>query len=146
MYKIKLYTYYYEYTSTHLDALNDPSFKCAKTFYGIKTNYIYEKSLLSFSCIGSGAAVQSILVSNSLSIVQTNKQFETCESIYGHSVLYSNYYQKYYVVSDVICDNHQRTFIHLIGDIPKIEEKIEEEEIDIEEEKLIEEKIEFIEE
>ena len=147
MYKIKLYTYYYEFTSTHLDALNDPSFKCAKTFYGIKTNYIYEKSLLSFSCIGPGAAVQSILVSNSLSIVQTNTQFETCETIYGHSVLYSNYYGKYYVVSDVICDDHQRTYIHLIGDIPKIEEKIEEEEeIVIDEEKFIEEKFEFIEE
>ena len=149
-YKIKLYQYYYEYTSTHLNLINEPSFNCAKTYYGIKTNYIYEKDLLSFSCIGSGSIVQSILLSNSLSIVQTNKQFETCESIFGHSVLYSSYYQQYYVVSDVICDNHQRTFIHLIGDIPKIEEEIEEEEekIEFEEEKkeLIEEKIEFIEE
>ena len=32
IYKIKLYTYYYKYTSTHLGTLNDPSFECVKTY------------------------------------------------------------------------------------------------------------------
>ena len=117
----------------------------------MKTNYLYEKNLLSFSCIVSGAEIQSILLNNDLGIVQTDNQFGRCESIFGHSVLYSNYYNKYYVVSDVKCDRHQRTFFPLIGEVPVIVDEVEEEEKNeiIEEEKddiYEEEKIELIEE
>ena len=134
MYQLRIYTYYYEYTSTHLDLLNS-NYYCANNFYSLKTNYIYETDLLSFSCIGSGTVMQSILFNNNLNIVQTNNQFDICESINGHSVIYSQYYQQYYIISDVICYNHQRTFIPLIGEIPIIEEEVEEEEEEKEEEK-----------
>ena len=137
IYKVKLYKYYFEYIDTHLDSVNNNNYNCAKNFYGMKTNYLYEKNLLSFSCIVSGAEIQSILLNNDLGIVQTDNQFGRCESIFGHSVLYSNYYNKYYVVSDVKCDRHQRTFFPLIGEIPVIEDEVEEEEKNeiIEEEK-----------
>ena len=138
MYKIKIYKYYYEYSATHLDILTE-AYKCSKTFNGAKTNYLYETNLLSFSCISSDATVLSILTNNNLGIEQINEQFKTCESIYGHSVIYSTYFTKYYIVSDVICDNHQRTYIPLIGEIPKLEEEIEEEEEKEEKNSLIEE-------
>ena len=137
IYKVKLYKYYFEFMDTHLDSVNNNNYNCAKNFYGMKTNYLYEKNLLSFSCIVSGAEIQSILLNNDLGIVQTDNQFGRCESIFGHSVLYSNYYNKYYVVSDVKCDRHQRTFFPLIGEVPVIVEEVEEEEKNeiIEEEK-----------
>ena len=50
-------------------------------------------------------------------------------------MIYSQYYQQYYIISDVVCYNHQRTFIPLIGEIPIIEEEVEEEEEEKEEEK-----------
>ena len=79
--------------------------------------------------------MQSILFNNNLNIVQTNNQFDICESINGYSLIYSQYYQQYYIISDVVCYNHQRTFIPLIGEIPIIEEEVEEEEEEKEEEK-----------
>ena len=135
MYAVKIYRYYYEYSDTHLDMFYEPQFKCSKKNYGIKTSYIYEKDILSFSCLGSGAAVRSVLVENSLGNVKVYNQFQPCELIYGHSVIFSNYFHEYYVISDVICNNHQRTFIHLIGDIPEYKEENEEEE-QFEEEKI----------
>ena len=163
IYKVKIYKYYFEFKATHLDSVNNNYYNCIKNFYGMETNYLYEKDLLSFSCIISEAEIQSILLNNDLNIAQTNKQFGRCESIFGHSVLYSNYFNKYYVVSDVKCDRHQRTFFPLIGEVPVIEDETEEEkseiyveeklEIDeeekmelIEENKYLEEKIELLEE
>ena len=135
---IKIYSYYYEYKATNLNPLTTPSFKCDKKFSGIKTNYIHETNLINFSCTNS-TVVNSILLNNNIEVVQTDKQFQSCTSIHGHSIIYSKYYEKYYIVSDVICDNHQRTFIPLTGDIPEYEEENEEEE----EEKIkIEEEIE----
>ena len=126
-YQLRIYTYYYELTSTHLNLLNS-DYYCANNFYSSKTNYIYETDLLSFSCISSRSVIQSILINNDLSIVQTNTQFDVCESIHGHSVIYSQYYEKYYIISDVVCYNSQRTFFPLIGDVPEIKEEEEVEE------------------
>ena len=70
IYQLRIYTYYYEYKSTHLDLLNN-NYNCINIFYGVKTNFIYEKDLLSFSCISSDTVVQSILFYNNLNIVQT---------------------------------------------------------------------------
>ena len=140
MYKINIYTYYFEYMATHLDYLNG-NYICSKNFFGNKINYIYEKDLLSFSCISTGASIQSILINNNLNIIQTKTQFERCETIYGHSVIFSNYYNEYYVVSDVICYRIKWPFFSLNGEIPLIGETIleEEEKSDfIEEEKKIE--------
>ena len=90
-YQLRIYTYYYELTSTHLNLLNS-DYYCANNFYSSKTNYIYETDLLSFSCISSRSVIQSILINNDLSIVQTNTQFDVCDSIHGHYVIYSQYY------------------------------------------------------
>ena len=135
MYDIKIYSFYYEYTSTHLDLNYQPEFKCAKNFYGIKISYIYEKNILSFSCIGTDAVIHSILFENNLNKIKEYNQFEQCESIYGHSIIYSEYYREYYIISDVVCNSHKRSFIHLIGDLPEIEEEKEEKENEEEEEK-----------
>jgi len=127
MYRLNIYTYYYEYRSTYLELLNS-NYKCINNFSGIKTSYIYETDLLSFSCIGSGTEVQSILINNALNIVQANNQFDICDSIHGHSILYSQYYQKYYIISDALCYNNHLPFFPLIGRITNITEDIEEEE------------------
>ena len=151
LYKILIYQYYYTesflLSGGHLEDIYDTDYICAKKFYGIKTNFIYETSKLSLSFITYlGAMIQSILFNDDLQIYQTKSQFSTCESIYGHSVIYSDYYYKYYVVSDVICSNHKRTFIDLYGSIPIItdNDRIEEEEelVLIEENELVKEKFE----
>ena len=146
-FNIKAYSFYYKESrftplNEKLNSLTSPDIYCSKILYGIKTNYIYEKNLINFSCINS-PAVYSILYNNDLGVVQRDKQFETCSSIYGHSVIFSKHYNNYYVVSDVICDNKQRTFIPLIGDIPPYEEEkeIEEEKREEKEEEKIEEEI-----
>ena len=137
IYQLRIYTYSYEYKSTHLDLLNN-NYNCINIFYGVKTNFIYEKDLLSFSCISSDTVVQSILFYNNLNIVQTNNQFALCENINGHSVIYSHY-----IISDVVCYNHQLTFFPLISDIPNIIEEEEEEKNEkVEEEKEKEERYE----
>ena len=60
MYRLNIYTYYYEFRATHLELLNS-NYKCINNFSGIKTSYIYETDLLSFSCIGSGTEVHNII-------------------------------------------------------------------------------------
>ena len=127
MYQLKIYKYYYEYRSTNLNLLNS-DYKCINNFSGAKVNYIYEKNLLSFSCISSDAVVQSILFNNALNIVQKRNQFNECESIHGHSVLFSEHFKKFYIISDVSCYSNILPFFPLIGRVPNLNEENEEEE------------------
>ena len=120
---VSMYIFQYEYIATSLEVLPKIDIQCIKNDYGIKINYIHEKDEIFFSCINPAGFLNSILLKNSFEIIQYNKQFETCESIFGHSIIYSIFYNEYYIISDAICDKYQRTFIPLIGDIPKIEEE-----------------------
>ena len=69
--------------------------------------------------------------------MRLQKEFPGCE-YFNYSIIYSQYYQKYYVVSDIDCDS-QRIFFPLIGEHEDTEEEVEEEkekELEIEEEKI----------
>ena len=135
IYQLRIYTYYYKTLSTHLDLLNS-NYKCINNFSGIKTSYIYEKDLLSFSCLVSNAEVQLILINNALNIVQKANQFDICDSIHGHSILYSQHFQKYYIISDVLCYNNNFPFFPLNGRITNINGSFEVEEFNLEENEI----------
>ena len=89
--------------------------------YGMKLNYLVNMQNIALSCINSNSTVQAMFFDDSLNFVKSSEQFTDCDSIYGHSILYSKNYSDYYVVSDVICNNIIRAFEPLIGTLSEIE-------------------------
>ena len=53
--------------------------------------------------------------------INSYNQFSQCESIYGHSIVYSKNDLSFYIVSDVICQNYKRYYEPLVGDLSEIE-------------------------
>ena len=96
--------------------INDQSFtnkfsyakKCRDKIYGLKVNYISKTDEITLSCIDYDGSVQVDLFNSDLipSNNASTKQFLSCENIFGHSVLYLNDPRKYYILSDVECDNN----------------------------------------
>ena len=116
MYQIKIYSFYYRIIITNFEVIKEPDFKCSLNNYGIKTSYIYEKNLLSFSCISYNATINSIFFNDKLRFLNNIDKFEECESIYGYSIIFSNYSNNYFIISDVICNNTQNMLMKLIDD------------------------------
>ena len=57
--------------------------------------------------------------------INSYNQFSQCESIYGHSIVYSKNDLSFYIVSDVICQNYKRYYEPLAGDLSEIEIEID---------------------
>ena len=62
------------------------------------------------SCISSNSKIQVAIFYANLTNNNTYSQFEQCESIYGHNVLYSTSYTNYYAISDAVCNGETSTF------------------------------------
>ena len=89
--------------------------KCRDEIYGMNVRYLFETKEVVFSCSDSDGSIQAAIYSEELSTPESSfKQFISCESIYGYSVLYSNNKSDYYVVSDVKCDGNENPFTLLI--------------------------------
>ena len=97
------------------------NFNCRNELYGMKLNYLSNSQNIALSCINSISTVQAMFFDNNLNILNTSEQFTDCESIYGHSVIYSENYSDFYVVSDAVCQNITRSFENLKGSLSKIE-------------------------
>ena len=86
--------------------------KCKNEIYGLKVSYLFEKKYIIFSCLISDGGILADIYNSNLDNIydKTDKKFLTCESIFGHSILYLD---DYYVLSDTKCNGIANTFKHL---------------------------------
>ena len=111
--------------------------KCVKEPYNIKTYYFPETGEYVFSCLTVDHGIQTTIYNKSMEqpneignpSMRLQKEFPGCPG-FNYSLIYSQYYKKYYVISDIVCGSYKNFF-------PLIEEKIEEEEEEEEEEENI---------
>jgi len=139
-----IYETYYFYNSnsgtSHLIYIdNDNIKKCLVKPYNLKTYYFPETGEYVFSCLTQDGGIQTTIYDKNMEeladienpSMRLQKEFSGCSEFY-YSIIYSQYYKRYYIISDIDCNPYQQF-------IPLIEEEIEEEEesiIIIEEEKL----------
>ena len=96
------------------------NFNCRASLYAMKLNYLENNNNIVLSCINSGSTVQAMMFTDGLTKISSNNQFSFCESIYGHSVLYSAANSEYYVISDVQCGKYIRSYEPLVGELSEI--------------------------
>ena len=96
--------------------------KCRNKLYSFKFNYIPETKEIIFSCIDYDGSLQADFYNKDMESPYTHsiKQFLTCESIYGHSILYLKSKQEYFILSDVLCNNTEVLLQNFFGE--KIED------------------------
>ena len=98
-----------------------------KTFrnnsYGLKVDYFPQNDQIVYSCLVNNSCILINFESNNNK--SNNKSiymFPSCENIFGYSIIYLNSIKKYYILSDVMCNNTNHPFI----EIGKEEEEKEE--------------------
>ena len=105
--------------------------KCRNQLYSFKTNYISETKEISFSCIDYNGSLQVDFYDNNMepSYNFSIRQMINCEYIYGHSIIYLNKKQKYFILSDALCNNTkvllQDLFDEKIEDMSQIKDCVE---------------------
>ena len=110
---------------------NKVSFKkpCRNKLYGMKVTYLFEKEEVVFSCSSSDGSIQVAIFDKDLITPEfTYKQFISCESIYGFSIIYTS---DYYIMSDVECNGNTQPYKKLVNNN---EDNIKEEETEEEKE------------
>ena len=135
-----------EYGNTYIYRDTDNEKKCVVKPYNIKTYYFPETGEYVFSCLTLDGGIQTTIYDKNMAVIsdienpsmRLQKEFSNCNG-FDYSIIYSQYYQKYYVISDIDCEPYKQF-------IPLIEEEIEEEEESKEEEMVIKEEEKFIEE
>ena len=102
----------YKYQGMFIDE-QGYNLKCKDKFYGLKVSYIFENRNIVFSCILLNGGIQADIYNENMEnpSTTTDKKFQTCESIFGYSILYTD---KYYVLSDTKCNGVSNTFKQLI--------------------------------
>ena len=116
-----------------MDYLNCNKKICRNEYYGFKIKYYNETNEFIFSCLGEKGNI-TYCVFNNFEFYEINK-FDECDNINGYSTLYSNNANKYYIISDEICNGNEILYNPLID---KEEEKEKEKENEKELEKEIE--------
>ena len=113
--------------------------KCLKKPYNLKTYYFPETGEYVFSCLTIDNGIQTTIYDKNMAIIsdieipsmRLQKKFPGCNKFY-YSIIYSQFYKKYCIVSDINCGSYDQFFF-------LIEEEIEEKE-------EIESKVEYVEE
>ena len=83
--------------------------KCRNELYGMKINYLFETNEIIFSCSGSDGSIETYIFDIELNTPDYSiKQFTSCESIYGFSIMYTS---DYYILSDVKCNEKSKPYI-----------------------------------
>ena len=96
------------------------NFNCRNSLYSMKLNYLTNNNNIVLSCINSGPTVQAMMFTDGLTEITSKSQFSFCQSIYGHTVLYSQSHSDYYVISDVKCGKYIRSYEPLEGELAEI--------------------------
>ena len=108
---------FYESSTTYLDC------KTGSYLHSMKLYYLpNDNNNIILSCINSKSTVQALLFNDTLNYINNYNQFSSCNSIYGHSVVYSFVHSAYYIISDVVCGKYIRSYELLEGELPQIVE------------------------
>ena len=122
--KINCYKFYFKNgflgatTTEKFDEKNEFNFNCKNELYGMKLNYLADGEKIVLSCINSNSIIKAVFFNSNLEKGDSYEQFSQCnsiKSIYGHSIIQLN--SKYYIISDIICDNYKRSYELLNGDL-----------------------------
>ena len=122
--EIYYYKYYFRYSwlyqsGTFYETQNT-NFNCRTELYSMKLDKLYNNNNIILSCINQNAVVQALVFQDSLGSINTYSQFQSCNSIYGHNVVYFSQKSEYYVISDVLCDKYKRYFEPINGELSEI--------------------------
>ena len=125
-----------------IDNISEPnsfyfSVQCRTQYYGLKINYYKEREEYIISCINGDGQIFISFFDKDLNYINDMNKFIDCENIYGHSILFIDNEQLYYILSDVNCKGIKYPFI-ILNHIEE-EEKEEEKQEKVEEEKEEEE-------
>ena len=115
---------YIYYLSTY-DIFNQ---HCRNEFHGLKVNYYEDKEEYILTCIDDNGKILIEMLDKDLKNYNYTFKYTDCEEIYGYSILFSIFTQKYYIISDVNCNEKQYPINLLYGDMNYNEEKEEERE------------------
>ena len=122
--KIKYYKFRFEYGRVNkfgeFTEKKSTNFNCRNSLYSMKLDYLINNNNIVLSCINSGSTVQAMMFTDGLTELSDKSQFSFCQSIYGHSVLYSQSHSEYYVISDVKCGKYIRSYEPLEGELAEI--------------------------
>ena len=130
----------------NMDYLDCNNKICRNEYYGLKINYYSFKDEFIFSCLGEIGNITYCIFNNKFDYNEIN-QFEKCDKINGYSTLFSNLTNKYYIISDEVCNNkiiphhHLNETIKVIEEEEREEEEKEEEEEEIKNENEVEEEV-----
>ena len=96
---------------------------CRNKIYALKINYIPDKKQIIFSSLIYERGIYAYIYDNNLNPIYNSSliQLTACEVIYGHSIIYLNNTENYYILSDAKCNNTRYILTELMND--KLEEK-----------------------
>ena len=134
----------YDYYDINSDPYYDEGYskKCINKPYNIKTYYFPETSEYVFSCLTTDYGIQTTIYDKNMAQIsdiktpskRLQRTFDNCGEFY-YSILYSAKRNKYYIISDINCDEYKQFFILNEED----EEEIVEEESNPKEEETYQE-------
>ena len=127
LFSIKFYFEYHFWTSNDVEFYGKSlvNSDCKNELYGMKLYYLADAQKIILSCINPISTVYAFFYGDDLNQINSYNQFSQCESIYGHSIVYSKNDLSFYIVSDVICQNYKRYYEPLAGDLSEIEIEID---------------------
>ena len=113
---------------------------CRNQFHGLKVNHYEDSEEYILTCIDDNGKILIEMYDKNLNNYNYSFKYTDCEEIYGYSILFSIITKKYYIISDVNCNEKKFPINLLYGEMnfeeeeKKKEEKEEEEEEGKEEE------------
>ena len=134
----------YDYYDINSDPYYDDGYskKCINKPYNIRTYYFPETGEYVFSCLTTNYGIQTTIYDKNMAQIsdiltpskRLQRTFDNCGEFY-YSILYSAKRNKYYIISDINCDEYKQFFILNEED----EEEIVEEESNLKEEEIYQE-------
>ena len=105
---------------------------CLTKYYALNLKYFPEKNQYVFSCLTEGGGIQFYIFNQTfqypISYKYDEYKFTDFASIYGHSILYYNYKECYYLLSDLENNNIYYPFKPLLDFVDETSEKEEDSE------------------
>ena len=132
-----IYDFYFRNENGNPEIYRDTDYskKCMIEPFNIKTYYFQETGEYVFSCLTDDNGIQTTIYDKNMAHMseikiprmRLLKEISGCEKFY-YSIIYSQYYKRYFIISDIDCNNHKKFFPLIEEEIIIIEEEEEEEE------------------
>ena len=86
---------------------------CRNKIYSMDVRFFSEKKDVIFSCVGNEGILQAAIFDSKLNTPNSSiKNFYSCQSIFGFSLIYNNN-GSYYIISDVSCNGTEYPLVRL---------------------------------